>query len=83
MTEPDISVTPAPCYFAAMTTVEEIEQAVSKLAPRELARFRTWFDDLMAARFDEKIARDAESGRLDALAEAALAEYRQGRARDL
>jgi len=36
-----------------------------------------------AARFDQKIERDAKAGRLDRLAEQALADYRQGRAREL
>ena len=66
-----------------MSTIEEIEKAVSKLAPDELVRFRAWFDEFEAARFDEKIERDAKSGKLDRLAEQALADYRAGRAREL
>ncbi len=66
-----------------MSTVEEIEQAISKLPPDDLARFRTWFEAFEAARFDEKIERDAKSGRLDRLADEALADYRAGRAREL
>jgi hypothetical protein len=27
-----------------MTTAEDIEKAVEQLAPRELARFRAWFE---------------------------------------
>jgi hypothetical protein len=64
-------------------TVEDIEQAVSKLPPDELARFRAWFEEFEAARFDRKIEQDATSGRLDRLAEQALADYREGRAREL
>jgi len=66
-----------------MSTVEEIENAISKLPPEDLARFRAWFDAFEAARFDEKIERDAKSGKLDRLAEQALADYRAGRAREL
>ena len=66
-----------------MSTVEEIEQAISKLAPDDLARFRAWFEAFEAARFDEKIERDAKSGKLDRLAEQALADHRAGRAREL
>lgn len=68
------------CYFM---TIEEIEKAVSKLPPDDLARFRTWFEEFEAARFDRKIEQDAASGRLDRLAEQALADYRQGRASEL
>jgi hypothetical protein len=64
-------------------TVEDLEKAVAGLAPDQLAKFRAWFEAFDAARFDEKIERDARSGRLDALAEEALADFRQGRAREL
>jgi hypothetical protein len=66
-----------------MTTVEEIEQAVTELSPDQLARFRAWFEEFEAARFDEKIERDAKAGRLDRLADEALAEFRAGRTREL
>jgi hypothetical protein len=66
-----------------MTTVEEIEKAIEKLAPRELDRLRAWFEDYQAARFDEKIERDAQAGKLDRLAEQAIADFRKGRAREL
>ena len=66
-----------------MSTVEEIEQAVSKLSADELARFRRWFEEFDVARFDAKIERDAKAGKLDRLADEALAEFRAGRAREL
>jgi hypothetical protein len=66
-----------------MTTVDEIENAVRALPPDQLARFRAWFDDFDAARFDEKIARDSGSGRLDRMADEALADRRAGRVREL
>ena len=72
----------APCYLARMT-VEDIEKAVAKLAPDELAKFRAWFEAFEAERFDRKIARDANSGKLDRLADEALGDFRAGRAREL
>lgn len=66
-----------------MTTVEDIEKAIEKLAPREFDRLRAWFEAYQAARFDEKIARDAEAGKLDHFAEQAVADFRKGRAREL
>jgi hypothetical protein len=66
-----------------MSTVEDIEQAVANLPPDELARFRRWFEEFEAARFDARIERDAKSGRLDRLADEALADMRAGRAREL
>ena len=66
-----------------MTTLEEIEKAVSDLPIDELAKFRAWFEEYEAARFDRKIERDAATGRLDRLAEQALADFRAGRAREM
>ena len=66
-----------------MATVQDIEDAVAKLPPEDLAAFRAWFEAFDAARFDEAIERDAKAGKLDGLAEAALADYAAGRAREL
>jgi hypothetical protein len=53
-------------------TIEDLEKAVATLPPDQLAKFRDWFEAFDAARFDEKIERDAKAGRLDRLAEQAL-----------
>ena len=66
-----------------MTTVEDIEKAVAGLPPKEFGAFRAWFEAFDAARFDEKIERDAVCGKLDRLADEALADHRAGRAREL
>lgn len=66
-----------------MSNVEDIEKAIERLPPGELAKFRAWFDAFDAARFDERIERDAREGKLDALADQALATHRNGRSRDL
>jgi len=64
-------------------TVEDIEKAVARFAPDELAKFRVWFEAFEADRFDRKIECDAKGGKLDRLADEALAEFRAGRAREL
>ena len=66
-----------------MTTAEEIEKAIEELDPRELARFRAWYEAFEARRFDAAIERDAEAGKLDDFAEEALAAHRAGHSRDL
>jgi hypothetical protein len=66
-----------------MSTVEEIEKAISKLPPDDLDRFRAWYEEFEASRFDHKIERDAKAGKLDRLADEATAAYRAGRAREL
>ena len=66
-----------------MTTVETIEIAVPKLPPADLAEFRRWFTEFDAAAWDAQIEADAAAGKLDALAEEALAEFGNGKAREL
>jgi hypothetical protein len=66
-----------------MTSVEDIEKAVAGLSPDQLARFRAWFDEFEAARFDRRIEHDATTRRLDRLAEQALVDFRAGRAREM
>lgn len=64
-------------------SLSDLENAVARLPPDEFARFREWFEQFDAARFDEKIQRDANGGKLDRLAEVALSDLRKGRAREL
>jgi hypothetical protein len=66
-----------------MTTAEDIEKAVEQLSPHELARFRAWFEAFDAQQFDAAIERDAQAGKLDALADEGLAAHRAGRSREL
>jgi hypothetical protein len=66
-----------------MTTLEDIEKVVAGLPPDQLARFRAWFEEFEAARFDQKIEDAARAGKLDRLAEQALASFRSGHAREL
>ena len=66
-----------------MTKVEKIEQEVRQLSARELASFRAWFSDFDAANWDQQFEADATAGRLDALADAALADHAAGRSRKL
>jgi hypothetical protein len=69
--------------MSGMTTIEDIERAVAELSPDQFARFRAWFEEFDAARFDQKIERDANAGKLDRLAEQALEDFRSGHAREL
>jgi hypothetical protein len=66
-----------------MMTLDDLEKAVAELPPDQLASFRAWFEQFEAARFDQRIERDAKAGRLDRLAEQALVDFRAGRAREL
>ena len=66
-----------------MTTIEEIEQAVRRLSPEELAIFRAWFATFDAESWDRQLESDVAAGRLDALADEALQDFRDGRCDDL
>ena len=64
-----------------MSTIQEIERAVSDLSPEELSRFRAWFLEFDAQVWDEQLESDVASGRLQALTEEARADLRAGRTR--
>ena len=66
-----------------MTTLDDIERAVADLPADQLAQFRAWFEEFEAIRFDQRIEHDAKAGRLDQLAQQALADFHAGRAREL
>jgi hypothetical protein len=66
-----------------MTTLEDIEKAIAELPVDQLKQFRAWFEQFEAAHFDQAIERDAKNGKLDKLAEQALADFRAGRTREL
>ena len=66
-----------------MTKLEQIEKSVAELSAEELKAFAAWFEALRADMWDRQIEADAKSGRLDKLAEQALADYRAGRTRPL
>jgi hypothetical protein len=63
--------------------VQELEAAVLGLDAAQLAEFGQWFSDFRNAKWDAEFADDAEAGRLDALAEAALASFSQSGNRQL
>lgn len=66
-----------------MTKVEQIESDVQKLSREELDAFRQWFEEYEAQAWDEKIKADMLAGKLDRLAEEALADHQAGRSTEL
>ena len=66
-----------------MSTVQEIERAVMGLPAERLAEFRAWFAEFDAGQWDAQIERDAALGKLDSLADQAVADLKAGRCRDL
>jgi hypothetical protein len=70
-------------YFSHMSSVHDIETAVRKLSRRELLAFRDWFAEFDAAAWDKQFEEDVAAGHLDALADEAIRDLREGRCRDL
>ncbi|MGH7174635.1 MAG: hypothetical protein ACRELG_30580 [Gemmataceae bacterium] len=66
-----------------MSTVETITTAIAQLPPEQVAQIRAWLAEYDERQWDEQIAQDEREGRLDTLAERALAEHRAGRTRPL
>jgi len=55
-----------------MSTVQEIEAAISKLSPQELSTFREWFTRFDADAWDRQFESDVKAGRLNELADEAI-----------
>ena len=64
-------------------TVKELQAAVSRLSSQELARFREWFEEFEAKMWDEQFEKDVGSGKLDHLADQAIADLRAGNCQEL
>ena len=61
-----------------MSKIQDIEREVQGLNPDELRDFRKWFWDFDAKAWDQQFEKDALSGKLDSLADAALKAYKSG-----
>ncbi len=66
-----------------MSTIQEIQQAIFNLSPKDLSAFRRWFEEFDAHLWDEQFEQDVQNGKLDQIAEQALEEYRAGNAKPL
>jgi hypothetical protein len=66
-----------------MTRVQRLEREIEELTRDELTAFRTWFQEYDSAAWDEQIEQDAAAGKLDKLAEKALANHTAERTREI
>ena len=62
-----------------MSTVEEIKSAISALSKEDYIHLREWLSEKDWEQWDKEIERDSSSGKLDFLAEEAVAEKNRGR----
>jgi len=66
-----------------MTRIQKLEQEIRELAPGELATFRKWFETYYSDQWDSQIEEDALAGKLDRLAQKALADHKAGKTSEI
>jgi hypothetical protein len=66
-----------------MTKMETLEREIERLSPRELRAFRRWFAEVDAELWDRELERDVAAGKLDRLADTAVAVHKRGEGRDI
>ena len=66
-----------------MSAIQNLETAVRKLSPEELALFRAWFAEFDANVWDRQFEQDVATGKLDHLAGEAVRDLREGRCTNL
>ena len=64
-------------------TVEEVEKAVAQLPQDQLRQLRAWYEKFDSKAWDDQIEKDIAAGKLDALAESAIADHKAGKTRKL
>lgn len=63
-----------------MSTVKQIESAITQLEPSEVHAVADWLQEYREELWDKQIAADARAGKLDPLIQKAKADYRAGNA---
>lgn len=66
-----------------MSTLEQIEAAILTLPSDEFQRLKQWFFDVDYQRWDEQLEQDIENGKLEALAEEAISDFKTGHFREI
>jgi len=61
-----------------MLTLEQIEAAILKLSPGEFEQLLEWFFELNYQRWDEQLEKDVADGKLEELAQEAIADFEAG-----
>jgi hypothetical protein len=66
-----------------MTKLEQIEVSFAELSPAERRKFVRWLEEFEEAEWDLRIEADIKAGKLDKMADAAIAAHRAGKTRPL
>jgi len=66
-----------------MTKVQSLEREIKKLDKASLAVFRDWFRKYDSEVWDQQIERDVHAGKLEKLAQEAIAAHKAGKTKYL
>ncbi len=66
-----------------MTKIETLKKEIEQLSPQELRAFHRWFVEFDAELWDKELELDVAAGKLDRLADAAVAAHKRGEGRDI
>lgn len=66
-----------------MLTIEQIEAAILEIPPDKFHQLLEWFSELDYRRWDEQLEQDVASGKLEDLANEAIADFEAGRYREV
>jgi hypothetical protein len=66
-----------------LMSVQELESAVTRLSPSDLATFIQWFEEFVAETWDKRLEADVRNGKLDHLAKQADEHFEAGRCQPL
>jgi len=65
-----------------MTKIEKLTNEIQQLSREELTAFRDWFRRYDADEWDKEIEEDIWAGRLEGLANKAIADHKAGRTKE-
>jgi len=66
-----------------MEDIQTIEKAVSRLSKLDLKNFRTWYEKFDQKVWDDQFVGDAKSGKLDILADQAIADFNAKKCKEI
>ncbi len=66
-----------------MLTLKQIEAAILRLSPEEFRQLSEWFFELDNQLWDEQLEKDIADGKLEDLAQEAIADFEAGRYREI
>lgn len=66
-----------------MSTLKQIEAAILALSSDEFHQLKQWLFDIDYQRWDEQLEQDIADGKLEALAQEAISEFKAGHCREI